>query len=75
MGVPVIAFNVPGGTKEIVSNGVNGYLVENEDQFLEKLQENKNWNPAEIREYVYKKFNKEKIIGEYEQLFLDVLKK
>ncbi len=75
VGVPVIAFNVPGGTKEIVSNGVNGYLVENEDQFLEKLQENKNWNPAEIREYVYKKFNKEKIIGEYEQLFLDVLKK
>ncbi|MTE25585.1 MULTISPECIES: glycosyltransferase [Winogradskyella] len=71
VGVPVIAFNAPGGTKEIVTNGVNGYLVETEDEFLEKLQETKDWDPKEISKYVNKKFNKEKIIGDFEQLFID----
>lgn len=73
-GIPVIAFDVPGGTKEIVEQGINGYLVNNEDEFLERLKEQKNWNPETIRESVYKKFNQEKIISEYEQLFLDILK-
>ncbi|MFK7833403.1 MAG: glycosyltransferase [Winogradskyella sp.] len=74
VGLPVVAFNAPGGTREIVTNGVNGFIVENEDEFLNKLQENKVWNPKEIRASVYKKFNKDKIIGDYEQLFFDILK-
>ncbi|REE25793.1 glycosyltransferase involved in cell wall biosynthesis [Winogradskyella pacifica] len=73
VGVPVIAFNSPGGTKEIVSNGINGYLVNNEDEFLEKLYEDKDWDPKSIREFVYEKFNKEKIIKQYETLFFDIL--
>ena len=74
VGTPVIAFNVPGGTKEIVENGINGFLVEDEAEFLEKLNHKQDWNPSEIRESVYKKFNKEKIINDYEQLFIDILK-
>ncbi|MDH7913958.1 glycosyltransferase [Winogradskyella sp. SYSU M77433] len=74
VGTPVIAFNVPGGTKEIVENGINGYLVDSEKEFEEKLNEKIDWNPSEIRESVYKKFNKEKIINDYEQLFINVLK-
>lgn len=75
VGTPVIAFNVPGGTKEIVLDQINGFLVENEDEFLERLQDDRDWNPSEIREYVYNKFNKEKIIKQYEELFFDILNK
>lgn len=74
VGTPVIAFNVPGGTKEIITEGINGYLVNNEDEFLEKLQNNKEWNSKEISISVYEKFNKEKVLQQYEALFLDILK-
>lgn len=73
VGVPVIAFKAPGGTKEIVTNEVNGFLVNDEDEFLERLKDNREWNPKEISEHVNKKFNKGKIIGDYEQLFIDAL--
>lgn len=73
VGTPVIAFNVPGGTKEIVKNGVNGYLVNNEDEFLEKLHDTKIWIPEKISEFVIEKFNEEKIIKQYEKLFFDIL--
>ncbi len=75
VGVPVVAFNSPGGTKEIVENGINGYLVEDQDEFVKRLSENKDWNPEVIRESVYKKFNKNKIIKDYEHLFTEVLRK
>jgi len=76
VGTPVIAFNVPGGTKEIVEHGVNGFLVEDgdEESYLKYLQDDRSWNPITIRDSVYKKFNKEKIIKDYENLFLKVLK-
>ena len=63
-GTPVIAFNVPGGTKEIVEHNINGYLVDDGDDvsFLNYLNSFKEWNPNVVRDSVYKKFNKEKII-------------
>lgn len=73
VGTPAIAFNAPGGTKEIIINGVNGFLVDTKDEFLEKLHDNTNWNPVEIRNTVVNKFSKEKIISEYEQLFISVV--
>jgi glycosyltransferase involved in cell wall biosynthesis len=73
VGVPVVAFNAPGGTKEIVTDGINGFLVNNEDEFLERLKDTREWNPKDIRDHVNKKFNKEKIIGDYEELFIEVL--
>lgn len=74
VGTPVLAFNVPGGTKEIVEDGVNGFLVQDEEEFIKRLKDNREWNPEKVRASVYKKFNKEKIIGDYEQLFIDILK-
>ncbi|WP_400078925.1 glycosyltransferase [Winogradskyella sp. R77965] len=75
VGTPVIAFNVPGGTKEIVVNGINGFLVDDEHSFIKKIEENKIWSPEEIRNSVLNKFNKGKILSEYEELFLNILEK
>ncbi|WP_242131025.1 glycosyltransferase [Aestuariivivens marinum] len=72
VGTPVIAFDAPGGTREIISNGVNGYIVNNEDEFYEKLlniDEVLRLDPKKIKEQVGKKFNSEKIINRYQKLF------
>jgi len=74
VGTPVIAFNVPGGTREIVEHNINGYLVENEDEYLSLLEAEKEWEPSAIRESVYKKFNRETILNKYESLFKEIIK-
>lgn len=71
-GTPAIAFNVPGGTKEIIENGINGYIVDSESEYLDVLHKNIQWLPENIRNSVYKKFNKEKILKEYEKMFLEL---
>ncbi|WP_345274499.1 glycosyltransferase [Flaviramulus aquimarinus] len=75
IGTPVIAFNVPGGTKEIIENGINGFLVDDETTYINMMEDVREWEPDEIRQSVYLKFNKEKIIEQYEKLFIDILKK
>lgn len=74
VGTPVIAFNVPGGTKEIIVDGVNGFLVDDEEEFLEKLHNTNDWDSGRIRNSVIDKFNQEKIISEYETLFFNIIK-
>jgi glycosyltransferase involved in cell wall biosynthesis len=70
-GVPVIAFNSPGGTREIVENGINGFLVETQTEYKNAILEGyyREWHKREIIENIYKKFNKEKILKKYCQLF------
>ncbi len=72
VGTPVLAFEAPGGTKEIIQNGVNGFIVNNENEFLEKLELMRatKWDPEAISLSVKRKFNKEKILSHYENLFL-----
>ena len=72
-GIPVIAFNVPGGTKEIIEHNVNGFLVETEKEYLDSLHKNIKWNPSDIRNSVFVKFNKERILNKYEDMFLQIL--
>ncbi|WP_127138954.1 glycosyltransferase [Flagellimonas oceanensis] len=69
VGTPVIAFDVPGGTKEIVENGINGWLVNTEEEYIAKLEKKIDWDPEGIRESVLRKFSTDKIINEYEVLF------
>tara|TARA_R110000868_G_scaffold193351_1_gene438226 strand:- start:21869 stop:22942 length:1074 start_codon:yes stop_codon:yes gene_type:complete len=72
VGTPVIAFNAPGGTKEIIINGINGYMVEDENEFLEKLCENRQWDINQIKNLVNQKFGKKTIINQYTDLFLTI---
>jgi glycosyltransferase involved in cell wall biosynthesis len=77
VGVPIIAYNAPGGLNEIIIEGLNGYISQNDKDFLNnitKATQNASWNPEKIRDSVHVKFNKEKILEEYEQLFIDILK-
>ena len=69
VGTPVIAFNVPGGTKEIISHEINGYLVETEEDYLYYLNNRLVLSPKDVRDSVEMKFNKQKIISQYEALF------
>ncbi|MBT8393801.1 MAG: glycosyltransferase [Bacteroidia bacterium] len=73
VGTPVIAYNAPGGLNEIIADGLNGFLVENENEFIAKLNESHNWNPKKIRESVHRKFNLDKIVSDYEKMFLEIL--
>jgi glycosyltransferase involved in cell wall biosynthesis len=68
-GTPVVAFNVPGGTKEIIKHQVNGYLVENEEEYLYCLNNRLPLKPEHVRASVTDKFNKKAIIKKYESLF------
>lgn len=69
VGTPVIAFDVPGGTKEIIKHMENGYLVNTEDEYLYYLNNRTEFSPEMVRKSIEKKFKKEKIISQYEALF------
>lgn len=69
VGTPVLAFNVPGGTKEIIMHEVNGYLADTEEEYLYYLNNMKSFNPVNVRATVEKKFSKKKILEQYESLF------
>lgn len=73
VGTPAIAFKAPGGLDEIIEDGLNGFLVETEEQFVEKLNHKQEWYPEKIRESVFSKFNKDKIIQDYENLINSVI--
>ncbi|QCW99656.1 glycosyltransferase [Aggregatimonas sangjinii] len=70
VGTTVIAFACPGGTREIITHGENGYLAKDEKEFLKYLDAAVQFDPIKVRESVYKKFNQNKIISEYEELFM-----
>ena len=76
MGTPVIAFNAPGGTKEIITNNVNGFIANSNEDFLDYLVTSltvKKWNRSNISDSIIEKFESKKIISEYERVFLNVL--
>ncbi|NRA91647.1 MAG: glycosyltransferase [Psychroserpens sp.] len=77
MGTPVIAYNAPGGTSEIVEPEINGYLVDSEEELHDKIIHliNHPIPKAQIIESVEKKFGKAQIIKQYETLFLDLIEK
>ncbi|MET7030260.1 glycosyltransferase [Sediminicola luteus] len=75
VGTPVIAFNAPGGTGEIVENGINGFIVKDQEEFLDRLNNLEFFDPQKVSESVYKKFAKEIILNEYETFFQKIVDK
>ncbi|WP_350286181.1 glycosyltransferase [uncultured Croceitalea sp.] len=74
-GTPVLAFDCPGGTKEIVQHGINGYLAKDSHDFTKRLHQiaSKEWHPNEIRQSVLDKFSADIILNKYEELFRKLL--
>lgn len=74
LGVPVISFDCPSGPKEIVRNGINGYLVQpgDVDAFAGALQKSieTEWDHLLVRKTA-EDFSLETIGKKYESLLLD----
>lgn len=71
VGLPIVAFNAPGGLNEIIENGLNGFICNHQEEFVSKIKNavNRHWNVEHIVENIHSKFGKDKIILEYESLF------
>jgi len=74
-GVPAVAFNCLGGMKEIIDHGVNGFLVETPEEFIEALNESlsRDWPRNEISAKAATKFGYERIMQKYEDVFIGVV--
>ena len=73
VGTPVVAFKAPGGTKEIVETDINGFIVDTEEEYLNILNRDLNFDPNSVRASVLKKFNQEIILNQYEDLFQNII--
>lgn len=72
IGVPVVAFNCPGGTKEIIINKENGFLVKNQNEFetlLVNLDTSNKLSNEMVKKHVYQSFSSEIIVSKYHKLF------
>lgn len=76
VGTPVLAFNCPGGTREIIEDRINGFLAGSEKDFnkiLQNLNKIQVFDRDIVRATVFQKFSSKKIIKEYESFLLSIL--
>ncbi|MNY75193.1 Glycosyl transferases group 1 [compost metagenome] len=67
-GTPVIAFGC-GAVKEVIDEGITGFVVENETEMLNTLPKIKSLNRKICRETAEKKYDTTIITNEYLTLF------
>ena len=76
LGIPVIAFNAPGGINEIITDGENGLLVKDGDEkaFTAAIEKavNINFNRQQIQNNTKKMFSLNLAIKKTEALFLEL---
>lgn len=74
LGIPVIAFDAPGGIGEIIDNGVNGLLVNNNDEkaFSSSIEKalQMDFDRNSIREDTIKRYDIKLIVAKTEELFV-----
>lgn len=63
-GTPIIAFN-KGSVPEVVKNGETGFIVENEEEMIQKIEKVKKIKREKCREHVIKNFTVEKMTSDY----------
>lgn len=76
IGTPVVVYKAPGGINEIVENDINGYIANNDSEFVDainKMIDIGYWNPTLISHSVLRKYNKETIIKNYEDFFIGLV--
>tara|TARA_B110000211_G_scaffold234517_1_gene304534 strand:- start:1586 stop:2707 length:1122 start_codon:yes stop_codon:yes gene_type:complete len=75
-GTPVVAFNCPGGVAEIIENGVNGFLVENQN--IEKLAStiidavHFDFDSLIIKQLAYERYEAQQQVSKYENIFYEM---
>ena len=77
VGTPVLAIDAPGGINEIIYNGINGYVVPNEDAYLDylnKINTDYTFTPSEVSETIKSRYSSEIILNKYKDLFLELVK-
>lgn len=76
LGIPVIAFDVPGGIREIITQDENGVLVEDNDilAFAAAIRKSllSHFNRNKIIETTQKRFSLHKTVTEVENLFIQI---
>jgi len=79
LGIPAIAFDVPGGIKEIITEGENGFLVKDGDEaaFANAIEKSVsfNFNRQTIQATTLDKFSVQKMITNTERFFMNAFNK
>ena len=77
VGTPVISFNAPGGINEIILEGENGFMVDSETSYIQKLNEintRYEFKPEIVNQSVTSRYSKKQILSKYESLFENLIK-
>jgi glycosyltransferase involved in cell wall biosynthesis len=75
-GIPCVVFDAPGGHREMIIENENGHTIQNEEEgpsILDKTIHHQ-WDRVKIQEDAFARFGSEKIIKQYETMFLKIQK-
>jgi len=71
-GTPVVAYR-RGAAPELIRDGVNGYLADDFDQFLDRVRMVSRIRRSECREYAEKNFSADAMVTGYENIYKKLL--
>ncbi len=71
-GTPVVALN-RGAAPEVIKDGVTGFVVNNEKEFIEALRNIDKINPEDCRKHIEKYFSVEKMAEDYISVYKKIL--
>ncbi len=72
-GTPVIAFN-RGSMREIIANGITGFLVHNLDEMAEAVIKTKQLDRSQCRKLVKKRFSVDRMVQDYIEVYEKIIR-